>query len=47
MTDGLLQSTFAFLYWAGLMTWRKMAMLNMAGTFVLIAFLFFRLEESP
>ena len=47
MTDGLLQCMMAFLYWSGVMTWRKMILLNMGATLYLTAYLVFRLHESP
>ena len=47
MVDGCLQSTTAFLFWSGLLTWRKMIIMNLCTTLFLIIYLAFRLYESP
>ena len=47
MTDGMIVACFAFLYWSGMMTWRKQIMLNLCATCALIFFTKFSLPESP
>ena len=42
-----MQATMAFLYWSGVMTWRRMVTINMCGTLLLIIYLLFNLKDSP
>ena len=42
-----MQCCMAFLYWSGVMTWRRMIIINMAATVLLTAYLALRLHESP
>ena len=37
----------AFLFWSGLMTWRKLIICNMTATIFMIGYLVLRLHESP
>lgn len=46
-TDGLMQVLMAFLYWSGIMTWRKMLLMNMTATLILIVYILTRLHDSP